>query len=333
MRLAANLTPDGAGPLAEEAERLGYDLLLAAEGYRADAVSVLGLVAGRTTRIALGSGVMQIPARPPGTAALTAATLDALSGGRFRLGLGVSNPHVSDGWYGVDFADPLGRTREYVGVVRRALTGEPVRNEGPHFPLPRRGHGNAPLTVPARPDLPIYLGASGPRSLRLAGEIADGWLSGFTTPELVARSVARIGAGRATMRGFDVIPFVAIAVADDPREAAAELRRHYAHLLGIGGEDNFYARLARELGYDREIDDLQRCLKAGDGLGAARAVPFGFVDRTALLGPIPRIAERMREFRDAGVTHLSIMVSANDGDAAARLRLLRYAAEAAELAG
>lgn len=339
MRLGVNLVYQGAAELAAEAERLGYELALAAEGYRSDAVSVLGLVAGRTERIGLASGVMQIPGRPPGMAALTAATLNALSGGRFRLGLGVSNPQVSDGWYGVPFGRPLDRTREYVDVVRRALAGGPVRYEGEHFPLPARGPGAAPLqilTEPAGP-VPVYLGAVGPRSLRLAGEIADGWLSGFTTPDLVAGSLTEIAAGRksvgATLAGFEVVPFVPASFADDVAEAAEPLRAHYAHLLGIGGDENFYRRLAESMGYEAEIAVFRERLAAGDRAGAAAAVPLGFLDRTAMLGPVDRVADRMREFAEAGVTVLSVMVSANATDTAGRLRVLGRAAEAFARAG
>ncbi|MFJ4873434.1 LLM class flavin-dependent oxidoreductase [Streptomyces sp. NPDC088757] len=343
MRLAANLTYQGAGELAREAERLDYDLVLAAESPRSDAVSVLGLVAGATSRIGIGSGVMQIPARPPGATALAAATLHALSGGRFRLGLGVSNPHISDGWYGVDFAHPLGRTREYVDIVRRALAGGPVRHDGPHFPLPAHGLGGAPLHLltdlpPAR--LPLYLGAVGPQSLRLAGELADGWVSGFTTPELVADSVRLLAAGRERagrtaedFEDFEVIPYVAVSVADDPAEAAAGLRAHYALLLAVGGADNFYCGLARGMGFDSGIDAFQERMAAGDRAGAAAAVPLGFIDRTALLGPVGRIADRLHAWSEAGVTTLSVLASANDTDLEGRKRVLAHAARAMEKAG
>ncbi|MEV8504807.1 LLM class flavin-dependent oxidoreductase [Actinoplanes sp. NPDC051475] len=338
MRLGVNLPRHGAADLAVEAERLGYDLALASEGYRADAPSVLGLVAGRTERIGLASGVMQIPARPPGAAALTAATLDALSGGRFRLGLGVSNPHVSDGWYGVPFDHPIGRTREYVDIVRRALAGGPVRYSGKHFSLPAHGREEAPLQLlvePLNAGVPVYLGAAGPQSLRLAGEIADGWVSGFTTPQLVAASVAQLEAGRRragrTMDGFEVIPFVAVSVADTVEAAADGLRRHYAHLLGIGGAGNFYGSLAAGMGFEREMAAFHERLRAGDHAGAAAAVPAGFIDRTALLGPLPRIAEGMRAYAEAGVTLLSVLVTANQTDLAGQLAVLRYAAEAAAL--
>ncbi|MFF0380019.1 LLM class flavin-dependent oxidoreductase [Actinoplanes missouriensis] len=344
MRLAANLVYHSAGPLAREAESLGYDLVLAPEGYRNDAATVLGLVAGQTTRIGLASGVMQIPARPPGATALTAATLDALSNGRFRLGLGVSNPHVSDGWYGVRFDKPLSRTREYVEVVRAALSGGPVRYQGAHVSLPAWGNDDAPLQLfTERPggDLPIYLGAVGPGSLRLAGEIADGWVSGFTTVEAVGDALTEIQAGRERagkpLAGFEVIPFVGVAVGEpgqDLAEVADELRAHYAFLLGIGAaEDNFYCRFAARLGYAEQIATFRERLAAGDRRGAVAAIPTEFIDRTALLGPVERVAEGMTAFAKAGVTTLSVLVSANDTSLEGRVRVLRHAARAAELAG
>jgi F420-dependent oxidoreductase-like protein len=340
MRLGVNLVHEGAGELAREAERLGFELALASEGYRSDAPSVLGLVAGQTSRIGLASGLMQIPARQPGAAALTAATLDALSGGRFRLGLGVSNPHVSDGWYGVRFDHPLERIREYVEIIRQAFTGNPVRFAGKHFTLPAWGHEDAPLHLLTRPvngDLPIYLGAVGLRSTRLAGEIADGWLSGFTTPELVIQSRRELLAGRQRrgkdLTGFEVVLFAAMAVDGDAGTAADSLRGHYAYLMGVGDpRDNFYCGLAREMGYEKDVLAFRDRLLAGDRRGAARAVPAGFIDRTALVGPVQRIADRMREWAAAGVTVLSIMVSANNTDLAGRLEILRQAARAAEIA-
>lgn len=341
MRLGVNLVHEGAGELAQEAERLGFELALAAEGYQSDAPSVLGLVAGKTSRIKLASGLMQIPARQPGAAALAAATLDSLSGGRFRLGLGVSNPHVSDGWYGVRFDRPLERTREYVEIIRQALTGAPVRYAGEHFTLPAWGHADAPLqllTHPAGRELPIYLGAVGRRNVRLAGEIADGWLIGFATPQAIARSRLEILAGRKRrgkdLTGFEVVLFAAMAVDNDEAAAADSLRGHYARLLGVGDpQDNFYCRLATEMGYERAILRFRERLLAGDRPGAAAAVPAGFIDRTALLGPVERIADRMRDFAGAGVTILSIMVSANHTDLPGRLEVLRQAAKAAEIAG
>ncbi|MCC3767125.1 LLM class flavin-dependent oxidoreductase [Streptomyces sp. UNOC14_S4] len=342
MRLGATIPYQGAARLARVAEDLGYDVLLAPEGYRSDAVSVLGLLAGATRRIGLASGVMQIPARPPGATALTAATLDALSGGRFRLGLGVSDPAVSQGWYGVPFDRPLARTREYVDIVRRALAGGPVTHDGEHYRLPAPGgDGAAPLHLRTeRPPhrIPVYLAAVGPRALRLAGEIADGWIGVFAPPESVARAVGAIQEGRRSAgldpAGYDVLLSLPVAVADDVGTAVDMLRGQYTYLLGIGDpERNVHCGLARRLGYGPAVRLLRERLAAGDRAGAAAALPEEFVDRTALVGPVPRLAERMRGYAEAGVTTLAVMASAADTTPDGRVRILRAAAAAAELAG
>ncbi|WP_308292458.1 LLM class flavin-dependent oxidoreductase [Streptantibioticus ferralitis] len=337
-----NLTYQGASELAVAAERFGYDVAFAPEGYRSDAASVLGMVAGRTDRIGLASGVMQIPARPPGLAALTAATLNSLSAGRFRLGLGVSNPDVSDGWYGVPFDRPLERTREYVEIVRMALSGEPVVYAGEHYQLPSSGSaGGAPLhviTEPAGALVPVYLGAVGPRNLQLAGEIADGWIGVFAAPEQVAESVERIAAGRAlrgsTMAGFEVIPCLATSVGESVEGCVDLLRAHYAHLMGIGDPArNFYCKLAARLGWPQDAQEVSLRVRAGDRAGAAAAVPTDFVDQTSLVGPVDRIAERMAAYAEAGVTTLSIMISAVATDLTGRLAILEQAMAALEKSG
>ncbi len=337
MRLAVNLIYTEAGALAEHAERLGYQLALAPEGYLCDAVSILGHVAARTSTIALGSAVMQIPARPPATAALTAATLDALSGGRFRLGLGVSNPDVSEGWYGVPFDAPLRRTREYVEVVRAALRGGPVTYAGEHFRLPSGTRAAAPLhlyTKGYRPDLPIYLAAVGPANLRLTGEIADGWLGVFVSADGVAEARQRLAVGRErsgrTLDGFEIIPCLPAAVHDDPAVAADMLRGQYAYLMGIGDpETNIYCALARRLGWDTAVTAIRERVAAGDTAGGGAAVPFALIDATALIGSRARIAERLRRYYQAGATMVSVMVSAAATDLVGRLAILRGCAEAA----
>ncbi|WP_018547660.1 LLM class flavin-dependent oxidoreductase [Streptomyces sp. LaPpAH-108] len=335
MRLAVNLVHQGAGELARAAERLGYAAVLAPEGYRSDAASVLGLAAGVTEHVALISGAMQIPGRPPAMAALTAATLDSLSNGRFRLGLGVSNPDVSVGWYGVPFARPLERTREYVAIVRRALDGEPVVHRGPYFEV----GGAAPLHVltdrePRR--IPVLLAAVGPRNLRLAGEIADGWLGVFTSPEAVMEGVAEIRKGRGAvgMDGFEVLPSLPTAIARTVEEAADLLRGQYVYLMGIGDPDkNFYCEMARAMGYSTAVSAFLARLEAGDRAGAGAALPLAFIDRTALIGPVDRIADRMRAYADAGVTTLGVMVSAAATDLRGRLSLVEAAALAFERSG
>ena len=223
MRLGLNLGYWGAGndadnlALAREADRLGYSVTWAAEAYGSDAATVLAWVAAQTERIDIGSAVFQIPGRTPANTAMTAATLDTLSGGRFRLGLGVSGPQVSEGWHGVRFDKPLARTREYVAIIRKALARERLTFDGEFFTLPLPdGPGKAlTLTVhPVRERIPIYLAAVGPKNLELAGEIADGWLAIFYSPEYAPELLAQIAAGRAkvgqTLAGFDIVPTVPV---------------------------------------------------------------------------------------------------------------------------
>jgi F420-dependent oxidoreductase-like protein len=328
-----------------EADRLGYAVVWAAEAYGSDSPSTLAWLAGQTERIDLGAAVMQIPARTPAATAMTAATIDALSGGRFRLGLGVSGPQVSEGWHGVRFARPLARTREYVDIVRLAISRKPVEYAGEHYPLPLPGGQGKALRLgfhPPRESIPIYLASVGPKNLELAGEIADGWLAVFFSPDAAADQLAAVAAGRATagksMDGFDVVPSVPVVIGDDPSPAGiagcAELVRWYAALY-IGGmgsrKTNFYNQLAVRMGYAeaaREVQDLYLAKRQRD---AAAAVPLEFIDRTSLLGPKQRIADRMREFAAAGVTTLSVSLFAADTESG--VQTLRTVAEALEISG
>ena len=341
MKLGVNLVYQGAGPLAQAAEALGYSVALAPEGYRSDAPSLLGYVAGQTERIALASGVMQIPGRSPAMAALTAATLDSLSGGRFRLGLGVSNPDVSDGWYGVPFDHPLARTREYVEIVRAALRGGPVRYDGHYHRLGVAGGAGAPLhllTEPLRADLPIYLGAIGPKNLRLSGEIGDGWIGVFVSPSMVKNAVDELAAGRKQtgkgMDGFDVMPCLATSFADDPRQAADVLRNQFVYLLGIGDpRRNFFCAVARQLGFGEAVADIHDRLHDGDREAAVAAVPLDLIEETSLIGSVDRVAGRMCQYAEAGVTTLGIMVSAAATTLDGRLSIVRDAAAALTRSG
>jgi F420-dependent oxidoreductase-like protein len=346
VRLGLNIGYWGAGyavnglDLACEADRLGYDVCWVAEAYGSDAVSVISWIASRTARIDIGSSVFQIPARTPAMTAMTAATVDTLSGGRFRLGLGVSGPQVSEGWHGVGFADPLGRTREYVQIVRKALRRELLTHAGTHWQLPMPDGPGKPLVLSIRPvqdRIPLYLAAIGPRSLRLTGEIADGWLASFFAPEFAPELLGDIGAGRAVAGragdGFDVVSMTPVAVGDD-LSACADAVRWYAalYLGGMGSkEDNYYNRLAGRMGYAKEAAEVQERYLAREFAAAAAAVPFEFIDATSLLGPVGRIASRMRDFAAAGVTTLT--VSPFGGTAADRLAALAAAVEARNLAG
>ncbi|MGG5257160.1 LLM class F420-dependent oxidoreductase [Phycicoccus avicenniae] len=326
-------------PLVQEADRLGYASVWVAEAYGSDSPTVLAWLAAQTEQIGLGAGVMQIPARTPAMTAMTAATLDTLSNGRFLLGLGVSGPQVSEGWHGVRFQDPLGRTREYVDIVRSALRRESVAHDGEHFtlPLPDGPGKSLRLTIhPPRPDLPIYLAAVGPRNLRLTGEVADGWLAIFLSPEhsadqLASVREARAAAGRGTpedpMAGFDTVATVPVVVTDDLEAARAAVAPYTALYIGGMGsrEQNFYNRLARRMGFDEAADTIQDLYLAGRPRDAAAAVPMELADATALLGPPERIAERVGRYADAGVTTLSVAPYARTPEE--RLATLRLMAE------
>lgn len=330
--LSAGRSPADLRALTLAAERLGYAVVWAAEAYGSDSPSLLAWLAGATERIALGSGVMQIPARTPAATAMTAATIDALSGGRFRLGLGVSGPQVSEGWHGVRFGRPLARTREYVRVVRMALARERVSHPGQHYPLPLPDGPGKALKLgfhPLRPEIPIYLAAIGPANLRLAGEIADGWLAIFFAPEHAERQLAQVRAGAATagrsLGSFDVCASVPVVVGEDPESCAAQVRPYTALYLGGMGsrEQNFYHAHAVALGYREAADRVQDLYLAGRHRDAAAAVPFEFLDQTSLLGPRERIADRIGAYAAAGVTTLSVMPF---GDPAATLPAVADAA-------
>ena len=346
MKLGLNLGYWGLGgdadnlALALEADKLGYSVAWAAEAYGSDAITVLSWVAAQTTTIDVGSAILQIPARTPAMTAMTAATLDTLSNGRFRLGLGVSGPQVSEGWHGVRFAKPLARTREYVDVVKLAMSREKVRYDGETYQLPLPdGPGKALhlMVHPVREHIPIYLASVGPKNLELTGEIADGWLAVFFAPKFADELLAQIAAGRAkvgkTMDGFDVVPTVPVVVGDNVEDCANAVRPYAALYVGGMGsrEQNFYNALACRMGYAEEAAEVQNRYLARDYDGAAALVPAEFVDQTSLLGPIGRIAERMAEFAAAGVTTLTIAPHGVTIDE--RLHALRVARDALDLSG
>jgi F420-dependent oxidoreductase-like protein len=326
--------------LAREAEHLGFAVVWAAEAYGSDAVTVLSWVGAQTSRIDIGSAVLQIPARSPAMTAMTAATLDTLSGGRFRLGLGVSGPQVSEGWHGVRFAKPLARTREYVDIVSMALSRQRVRYDGDTYRLPLPdGPGKALhlMVHPVRDHIPIYLASVGPKNLELTGELADGWLAIFFAPRLADEHLEHVRAGRAkagkSLDGFDVVASAPVVVGDDPAECAKPIR-HYAALYvgGMGSrEQNFYNALAGRMGYADEAAVVQERYLSRDYEGAAAAIPAEFVDATSLLGPPGRIAERMAEFAAAGVTTLSIMPHGET--VGERIGALRTAVDALDRSG
>jgi F420-dependent oxidoreductase-like protein len=303
--------PPGTNPLeliqvAQEAERLGFDSAWAAEAWGTDAVTVLSWLAATTTTLKVGSAIMQIPGRTPANTAMTAATLDLLSGGRFQLGLGTSGPQVAEGWHGQPWGEPLARTREYVEIVRSILRRETLEHHGSQYDIPHEGTGlGKPLKLmmrPLRPDLPIYLAAIGPKAVAQAFEIADGWLPIFFSPE---RWREALGSHEAR-DGFEIAPSVNVVVGEDVqacRDALKPMLALYVGGMGARGQ-NFYNRLVSSYGYEAEAAEIQRLYLDGNARAAAAAVPDALVDEIALVGPKERIADRLAAWRESGATTL-----------------------------
>jgi F420-dependent oxidoreductase-like protein len=315
--------PPGTSPLdlialAQEAERLGYDSAWAAEAWGTDCVTVLSWLGATTERIKLGSAIMQIPGRTPANTAMTAATLDLLSGGRFLLGLGTSGPQVVEGWHGEPWGKPLQKTREYVEIVRTALRRELVEHHGAHYDIPY-GNGTGlgkPLKLMARPlraDIPIYLAAMGPKAVAQALEIGDGWLPLFWSPE---KARDTFGNAMANARdGFDIAPTAPAILIDDVEAGRDFLKPYYAlYIGGMGARGkNFYNDLFARYGYEAEAREIQELYLAGNKRDATALVPDAFVDEVALVGPQERLAERVAAWRESGAT--SLLVSTQQPEA------------------
>jgi F420-dependent oxidoreductase-like protein len=300
-------------PLVQEAERLGYDSAWASEAWGTDAVTVLAWLAASTSRIRLGSAIMQIPGRTPANTAMTAATLDLMSGGRFLLGLGTSGPQVVEGWHGEAWGKPLVKTREYVEIVRAALRREIVEHDGEHYRIPFTGPGatglGKPLKLmlrPLRAEIPIFLAAIGPKNVALAAEIADGWLPIFVVPE---RFDNVFGASIAGARdGFEIAATVTALVGDDVQSLRDALKPHVAlYVGGMGAKGkNFYNALVRRYGWEAEAETVQDLYLAGHVREAIAAVPDELVDAVSLVGPKERIAERLEAWKETPVTALLV---------------------------
>jgi F420-dependent oxidoreductase-like protein len=312
----------------------------AAEAYGSDSPTVLAWLAGQTSSIDVGSAVMQIPARTPAMTAMTAASLDALSGGRFRLGLGVSGPQVSEGWHGVRFDKPLSRTREYLAVINMALSGATLSFDGEHYQLPLPDGAGKPLKLtiaPVSSHIPIYLAAIGPKNLELAGELADGWLAIFYAPDFAPEQLERLRAGRnrvgKTLDGFDVMPSVPLVVGADPRSCADQVRSYAALYLGGMGsrEQNFYNALAARMGFGETAAMVQELFLSRRHRDAMAAVPFDFIDQTSLLGDRDRIAEGFQILAASGVTTCALVPYGDSVEE--KLNALTVAAEALERSG
>jgi F420-dependent oxidoreductase-like protein len=314
--------PADAAQLVAAAEKSGFDAVFAAEAWGSDAFTPLAWWGPSTSRVRLGTSVVQMSARTPASCAMHALTLDHLSGGRFVLGLGVSGPQVVEGWYGAPFGKPLARTREYVSIIRQVLAREhPVRNDGPHYPLPYQGPGALglgkplrPITHPLRPDLPIWLGAEGPRNVELAAEIADGWLAIYYAPRLasmydewLAEGFAKPGARR-TREDFEIAASCQVVVTDEPAAALAALKPMVALYLGGMGAPgmNFHAELFRRMGYGEVVDDIGRLFREGRREEVVLAVPDELVAEIAIVGDAEQVRAEVARWAAAGVTMLIV---------------------------
>jgi F420-dependent oxidoreductase-like protein len=326
MKLGLQLGYWGAGPPANApeqvaaAENLGFDSVWTAEAYGSDALTPLAWLGSQTTKLRLGTAVCQLSGRTPTAMGMAAITLDHLSNGRFVIGLGVSGPQVVEGWYGQSFSKPLARTREYVDIVRQVVAREGVvTNEGPHYPLPYPGGtglGKAlkPIVHPLRPEIPIILGAEGPKNVALAAEIADGWFPIFFSPNAVkafepalAEGFARPGA-RHTAEDFEVIAF-APTIIDDDIERAADLMRPSVALYigGMGAKSaNFHFDVYARMGYEAEATKIQELYLAGKRDEAIAAVPTSLIEDTALIGPKEKIRDDLEGWKESIATTLLV---------------------------
>lgn len=328
------LTAEDQIELVREAEAAGFHSVWTAEAYGSDAATPLAWFAAQTQRIRLGAAILQIPGRSPAMTAMTAVTLDHLSRGRFSLGLGTSGPQVAEGWHGQRFAHQLARTREYVEIVRKALARERLTYEGEQFTLPLPdGPGKALklMIAPVQERIPIYIAAIGPKNTQLVGEIADGWLPVFFSPEHVgdSRALLEQGAARSgsSLDDFDIAPTVQVAI-DDDIDGARDVMRPFIALYvgGMGSrEKNFYNQLVRRYGFEEAAAEIQQLYLDGKRQEAAAAIPPELIDQVTMCGPREQVRERLEVYREAGVGTLIASVMAPDP--LARKRTIRELAE------
>jgi F420-dependent oxidoreductase-like protein len=323
--------------LVREAESAGFDSVWAAEAYGSDAATVLAWLAAQTERIKIGSAIFQMPGRSPALTAMTAATLDHISNGRFLLGIGSSGPQVAEGWHGQRFAKQLQRTREYVAIVRKALARERLEFDGEAYTLPLPdGPGKALklMIAPAQERIPIYVAAIGPKNTQLTGEIADGWIPTFFSPEHVdeSRKLLEEGAARAGRQlddSFDIAPTVNVCIDDDVDKARDSMRPFIALYVGGMGsrERNFYNALVCRYGFEEAAKKIQDLYLDGKKDEAAAAIPPELIDTISLVGPRDSIADRLGAYREAGVgTLIALPVAFTPED---RARMVRDLAELA----
>jgi F420-dependent oxidoreductase-like protein len=324
--------PPGAIEAIKEAEGLGFESMWTAEAYGSDCLTPLAWWGAQTERIKLGTAIVQMSARQPAATAMAAMTMDHLSGGRFILGLGVSGPQVVEGWYGMPFAKPLARTREYIGILRDIWARKgPVTADGEHYKLPLPGGTGLakPLKSsihPLREDIPVYLGAEGPKNIAMCAELCDGWLSMLFAPEHqdIYKDALEVGFGREGARrsfaDFEVCATVPLIVSDDLDAAADALRPFYAlYFGGMGAKGtNFHANVAIRMGYEAEVEQIAEAYLAGRKDEAGAKVPRKLIEDMSLIGPREKIADDLAKWRESIVTTLLV-----SGDAAT----LRTAAE------
>jgi F420-dependent oxidoreductase-like protein len=324
LKLGLNLGYWGIGPAGEDAadlvlaaEGMGFESVWAAESYGSDVVSVLAWLAARTEKINLGAAILQVPARPPAAAAMAGATIDKLSGGRFLFGFGPSGPQVYEGWYGVPYAKPWGRTREYIEVVREIIAREgPVDHQGEHYTLPLPGGEGKPLKLnfhPLRNEIPVFVGAIGRKSVEMAAEICDGWIPIFFSVDAFEQTwgehlEAGFAKGGRQRSDLEVSPSLQVAI-DGDLEAAKNVVKAGLVLYfgGMGSrKTNFYVDLAHRFGFGEVADEVQKRFQDGDRGGAFEAMPDEIVEATSLVGTEAEVAERVERFRGAGIDRLIV---------------------------
>src|SRR6201999_1222750 len=324
LKLGLNLGYWGIGPAGEEAlevvkaaEAAGFESVWAAESYGSDVVSVLAWLAGQTTTINLGAAIMQVPARQPAAAAMAGATIDKLSGGRFLFGFVPSGPQVSEGWYGVPYSKPWGRTREYIEVVREIVAREgPLEHHGTHYHLPMGGGEGKALKLnfhPLREQIPVFVGSIGRKSVEMTAEVADGWIPIFFSVDKFQETwgehlEAGFAKGGRTRADLEVSPSLQVAI-DGDLEAAKNMVKAglMLYLGGMGSrKTNFYVDLAHRFGFGEVADEVQRRFQAGDRGGAFEALPDEIVAATSLVGTEAEVADRVARFAAAGVDRLIV---------------------------
>ena len=319
LKIGLQLGYWGAGPdpklvnIAQEAEKLGYDAVFTAEAWGSDVFTPLAWIGAHTEKIRLGTGIAQLSARAPTAAAMAALTLDHLSGGRVILGLGVSGPQVVEGWYGQPFGKPLSRTREYVNIIRQVFDREgPVENDGDHYPLPYTGEGSwglgkplKSITHPLRKDLPIFLGAEGPKNVAMTAEIADGWLPLYYSPyrqEVYSDQI------RHAKPGFEIMQGITVIINDNVEEALVPLKHSLAlYIGGMGAKSrNFHNELVKRMGFEEAAERIQDLYLAGKKDEAMLAVPTELADEISLVGSVDRIKDRLNAWRETPVSSLLV---------------------------